>query len=61
MRVETCGPLKNNQFKVNHMAIECPVCSGNGCDACEGGGEVEKGSLIDEAYNEDEQDDNDDD
>lgn len=43
------------------MAIECPVCSGNGCDACEGGGEVEKGSLIDEAYNEDEQDDNDDD
>lgn len=34
--------------------VECPVCSGNGCNACEGGGYVEEGSLIDQAFNDDE-------
>lgn len=34
--------------------VECPVCSGNGCDACDGTGYVEAGSQIDDAFNDDE-------
>lgn len=34
--------------------LECPVCSGNGCNACNGNGEVEEGSPVDQAFDEDE-------
>lgn len=33
--------------------VECPVCSGNGCNACDGEGEVEQGSLVDKAFDDD--------
>jgi hypothetical protein len=30
--------------------VECPACSGNGCNACSGSGEVEEGSPVDRAF-----------
>lgn len=41
--------------------VECPVCSGNGCEACDGSGYVEEGSQIDEAFKDDETEESDDD
>jgi len=35
--------------------VTCPVCSGNGCGACDGSGQVEQGSPVDTAYDDDDE------
>lgn len=34
--------------------VECPICSGNGCNACDGEGEVEERSPVDAAFDDEE-------
>lgn len=33
--------------------IECPLCDGEGCDPCEGSGEIDEGGVIDVVFKDD--------